>query len=1050
MQLTKLSVERPITILMAILGAVIMGIHSYGMLNVDRLPAFNAPAIAVVTVYPGAAPKDIEDLIVTKTEDEVAGISGVDEIQSIARDSMGITIIIFDESADVDQAAGDVERAMSRIKGDFPSEAQEPSIIKADLQALPIMKITLDGPQSLEELYQIADDDIKPRLLALTGVASVEVTGGLEREVQVQTDPLAMAGYGLSFSAISAALQTENIDVPVGYVTTQPDRLAIRSIGRFSSLQDIENLRVASNSKQVRVKDIATVAYAHKEVEEIVRLNGQEAVGLTISKQSDANAVATVDKIRAEIDSLQPTLPEGMNLTVVTDDSEFTRASLAAVQDDLLLAVLITGLVLLFFLHLLSSTTIVLLSVPTSLITTFLVMYAQGFSLNMVSLMALALSIGILVDDSIVVLENIFRHLDLGEDPKQATLNGRAEIGMAAIAITLCIVVIYLPVAFMGGMIGQILKEYGITIAAATLISLLVSFTLTPMLSARWLKAETTERRGLWGRFVKWWEKSFAQLANTYAGILDWALRHRPVVLAISAVALVIAVAFIPLRLLGTETWPPEDENTFTANLRTPAGSSLETTDQAVRQFEDILATFPEVDKVMSVVGGGSNSLTSIASGSGGTTSGSITVKLVDKRSRQRSVFEIADSVRGQVKSIPNVDVQISTANSLIGLLGADLQVQVRGPDMDTLIALSEQVEEVVRNTPGVIEVRNLEADRSPEWQIKLNRERMKDLGISAAEVGQALRTAMAGTQITTLQQENESEIDITLIGSGTVRQDTEELVRLPLKYAPGGSPIILSQIASPEVADAPAQINRYNRQRVLTITGSVVGRSVGDVANDIDDAIKNTIDLPAGYETEQAGQTQQQREVFADMGSALLFSVLLVYMLMVALYESFTQPLAIMFSLPVAMVGAFGGLFLTGNTLNVFSILGIIMLVGLVMKNAILLVDFADILRKQGMPLREALVEAGRLRLRPILMTTAAVVFSMVPFLLKLGSGGETRAPLAAVVIGGSITSTVLTLVLVPTMYTYLDSFENWVRRKILHQAPRFADHPAGEQQPA
>jgi hydrophobic/amphiphilic exporter-1 (mainly G- bacteria), HAE1 family len=1046
MNLTKIAIERPLTVIMVILAIVLLGVQAYGMLNVDRLPKINAPVVAIVTVYPGAAPKDIEDQIVKKTEDEVAGISGVDKVTSVAQDSMAVTMVQFLETVNGDQAVSDVERAIARIKSEFPTEAKEPNIIKADVQALPIMNITLSGPQPLDEMYRIADEEIKPLLLAVQGVGAISVVGGLEREVQVQANPSKMAGYGLSFSAIGAALQTENVNVPVGSVTTQPDRLAIRSVGRFASVEDIQNLLVAAGSQQVRVKDFATVVQTHKEVAEILRLNGQETVGLAITKQSDANAVATADKVRAALDAMQPLLPQGAKLNVVTDDSEYTRASVNSVQTDLLLAVLITGLVLLCFLHLLRSTAIVLLAVPTSLIATFLVMYALGFSLNILSLLALALTIGVLVDDSIVVLENIFRHLNLGEEPKQAALNGRGEIGMAAVAITLCIVVIYVPVAFMSGIAGQIFKEYGITIATATLFSLVISFTLTPMVASMWLKKETKQPGGLWGKFVALWERSYTRLANTYASILDSALRHRPVVLVVSALALAVAVAFIPLRLLGTETMPSEDNNTFNASLRMPAGSSLQTTDQAVRQFEDMLKAYPEVDKVLSDVGGKSNSLTSIAS-SGGVTGAQVTVKLVDKKLRQRSVFQIADDVRTRVKSIPEAQVQISTANSLVSLLGAGLQVQVRGPDMDTLIGLSKQIEEVMRNTPGVVEVRNLEAERSPEWQVNLDRDRMKDLGISAAEAGQALRTAMGGTQISTLQRENESEIDITLIGDEEARQDAQEMERLPLKYTRGGTPIILRQIGRLTKSDAPAQINRYNRQRSLTVTASVVGRSIGDVATDIDQAIQKNVKLPTGYQTAQLGQTEQQRKIFSSLMSALLLSVVLIYMLMVALYESFMQPLAIMFSLPVAMVGAFGGLFLTGNTLNIFSILGIIMLVGLVMKNAILLVDFADILRKQGVPRRQALVEAGRLRLRPILMTTFAMVFAMSPFLLKLESGAETRAPLAAVIIGGTITSTLLTLVLVPTMYTYLDSLESWVRRKILHQGPRFVEQPAGQE---
>jgi len=1039
MKLTRLSIERPLTILMVILALIIMGVRGYSMLNVDRFPKISFPFVAIITAYPGAAAKDIEDQVVKPIEDEVAGISGVDKLASTAREGLATTQIQFLDTVDANQAASDVERAIARVKASLPAGAKEPTIIKADLQALPIMNLTLSGSQSLGELYRVAKDDIKARLLAVEGVASVQVTGGQQREVQVQVDPIKMTAYQVSFQDLAGALQMENVSVPVGAMTNASNRLAVRSVGRFSSLEDIQNLVVSSGPRQAQLKDIATVLETHKEVEEILRLNGQETVGLSITKQSDANAIATSDRVRRVMAELQPTLAEGMALTVVTDDTEFTRASVDSVRTDLLLAVFITGLVLLFFLHLLRSTIIVLLAVPTSLISTLLVMWALGFSLNMLTLLALALTIGILVDDSIVVLENIFRHLDLGEQPREAALNGRSEIGLAAIAITLTDVVVYLPVAFMTGIIGQFFREYGITIAVATLFSLMVSFTLTPMIASRWLKQEQAGgvRRGPWAWFVARWEAGFDALANVYASTLDWGLRHRPLVIIVAVLALVGAVAFIPLRLLGVEFMPNSDDGVFIANLRMPAGTALVATDQAVRQFEGILKEYPEVDKVLAQVGASSSSIFS-SSGSGAA-SGSVTVKLIDKKQRRRSVFQILDDVRVKAKSIAGANIQLSTASFIGGGSVAALQVQVKGPDMNTLIALSQQVEQVMGTVPGAIDVRNVEAERSPEWQISLDRKRMKDLGISTAEVGTALRTALSGIQISTLQRDNQPELDLTLIAGERARNQADTLARLPLKYSKGGAPITVGQIGALENSDSPAQINRYNRQRTLTVTGSVAGRSSGDVSTDITMAVAKSIQVPAGYTITQVGEAQDQQESFGSLISALLLSIILIYMLMVGLFESFTQPLAIMFSLPVAMVGAFGGLLLTGNTLNIFSMLGIIMLMGLVTKNAILLVDFTDILRKQGVPRHEALVEAGRLRLRPILMTTAALVFAMIPFVLKLEAGAESRAPLAAVVIGGTISSTLLTLVLVPTMYTYLDSLEEFVRRKVFRQGARF-----------
>jgi hydrophobic/amphiphilic exporter-1 (mainly G- bacteria), HAE1 family len=1043
-QLTRLAVERPLTILMVILALVILGAQGYSSLNVDRFPKVNFPYVTVITSWPGAAPEDIEQYITKPIEDAVAGISGVDTIQSTASQDTGITTIKFLDNVDSNQAATDVERALGPIKSQLPADSKDPTVIKADIGASPIMNVTLSGPQKAEDLYYSADQDVKPRLLAVPGVAQVTVNGGLQAEVQVQVDPVKMGAYSLSLSKINDVLIAENADTPAGSMTSGPSRKAFRALGRFNNVQDIQGLILSSSPQVVRVKDLANVIETHKDVQQVLRLNGQETVGLSITKQSDANQIQVADGVRAALDAMQRQniVPKDAKFTIVTDDSTFTRASVDSVRTDLLLAVLITGLVLLLFLHTMRSTIIVLLAVPTSLISTFLIMYALGFTLDSLSLLALALTIGILVDNSIIVLENIFRHLSLGESPREAALNGPNEIGVAALAITLTDVVVYVPVAFMSGIVGQFFREYGITIAAATLFSLFVSFTLTPMLASRWFSSSEEQPTGLWGSFVHWWERAFTGLANAYARTLGWSLRHRPLIVFIAVIALAGAIAFIPLRLVGVEFVPNEDDGTFTANVRLPAGSSLDATDAVVRQVEDIVNTEPEVRDVLSTVGDSGAGLFSTSTA--GTAGGSVTVKLVDKRERQRTVFQVLNDVRRKAASIQGASFQFTTSNLAGGGFSADLQVQVSGPDLNTLIDVSNQIVAVMSNVPGVADVRNTDAERSPELQAQFNRARLNDLGLSATDAGKALRTAIAGTQVSTLQRPGLADLDITLIATENTRNDPNALSQLPLKFTKGGTPITLASIGGIAESQAPGQIKRYDRARSLTITGSVVGRSSGDVASDIQKAINTQVELPPDYSVQMLGQAQQQQSGFGSLFSALALALALIYMLLVALYESFAQPLAIMFSLPVSRVGALGGLFLTGNTVNIFSLLGIIMLMGLVTKNAILLVDFADNLRKRGYARNDALVEAGRLRLRPILMTTAAVVFAMVPFVLKLEPGAESRAPMAAAVMGGVISSTLLTLVLVPTMYTYLDTLEEFVRRQFARRPRRVAERRA------
>jgi HAE1 family hydrophobic/amphiphilic exporter-1 len=741
MGLTKLAINRPLTMVMIILALIILGINGFGALKVDRFPEINFPFVATIVIYPGASPTDIETEIVKPIEDSVAGVSGLDYMQSTSREGVGVVLSAFKTHVDGDQAAIDVERAISGVQ--LPDDAQTPTVWKADLGAMPVMNLVLNGPQSLEEKYRLAEDVVKPRLLSQEGVAGVTVAGGLEQEIQIQADPTRMAGYKVSLTQLMGVLMQENVDVPAGSVTTGAERTTIRSLGRFSSLEDIGNAIVSFGANRVYLKDVADVVDTHKTIEEKLRLDGEDTVSLSITKQSDANTVRTAENIREALQSAQAFLPEGMSLEVVNDDSEYTQAAVDAVIFDLILAVLITGAVLLIFLHMWRSTLIVLLAVPTSLISTFLVMYAFGFSLNQVSMMALALVIGVLVDDSVVVLENIFRHLGLGEPPREAALKGRAEIGMAAIVITLADVVIYLPVAFMSGIIGQFFKEYGITIATAVLFSLFISFTLTPLLASRWLKGEY-KPVGLWGRFVNAWERGYGGLTNVYGYILHWSLHHRPVIVAIAFVSLVGAFAMVPLGLLPTEFMPAEDTSKVTIDIQMPAGTDLETTDKVARQVEEIALTYPETKNVLTQVGSKGGSVFSQLGSSGAT----LTVNLVDKKERKLSSSQVADSLRGAVSTIPEASILVAVPSSMEGGGGSDLEIMIAGPDLSVLTDLANQVETVMNNTPGVAGVRNMEAQRSPELQLQLDRNRMKDFGVSASDVGMALRTAVSGSTV--------------------------------------------------------------------------------------------------------------------------------------------------------------------------------------------------------------------------------------------------------------------------------------------------------------
>ncbi|GAB4448975.1 MAG: efflux RND transporter permease subunit [Anaerolineae bacterium] len=1066
MGLTKLSIQRPLTILMIILGFIVLGYRSLTMLQVDRMPKTDLPYVSVVVVYPGASPEDVADEALKPIEDAVAGISGIDEITSQANENFGYVLIKFNEGVNSDQAAIDVSREVDKVRGDLPADAEEPTIIKADLNAQPIMQLVLSGSLGQEALYDLAENDLKPRLQTVAGVASVAIAGGREREIQVYADPRRLAAYDLSLDKVQQALALENVTVPVGSIEQGPQKNAVRSVGEFTSLRDIEGIIVSGGANPlttlglglpasllpktpsgmdtsglVYLRDVATVQEGFKDTSRLVRYNGQAGVLITLVKTSDANAISTADEVRRVVEQFQPSLPDGVKLDIVIDDTNFTRESVSAVSEDLLLAVLITGVVMLLFLHTLTSSVIVMLSVPTSIIATFLLMWVFGFSLNTVTLMALTVAIGILVDDSIVVLENTERHLKLGKKPRQAALDGRAEIGMAAITITLVIVVVYLPVAFINGIVGQFFRSYGITIAVATIFSLLISFTLTPMLAAFWLKDETRPEKPaigvwrvvnvlwrpfgwVWQRFMRGWEAMFTGLSNLYAFILGLALKNvltQFLVVVIAAVALAAGIYLVVGGVVGNEFLPLEDDGRITIGVELPAGSSLVATDRTVQRIEQIIrAEVPETSLIVSNIGTESGS--ALIASSDKANFATVILRLVDKAERDRSTTEVVNALRPALAQTPDAKISFML-NSAVSGMNQDIEIRLYGPDRNTLIDLANQAEKAILTVPGVVDLRNTGAERSPETQLVVDRGRARDLGLTPGQVARTLRTAINGSQVGDFQPEGQTEkIDLTLRMNNAARRDLSQLLNLPLGYV-NDQVIVVGQVAQAQDTLAPARLSRANRQAALTIKVGAAGRANADVTNDIETALDSQVDFPAGYGFQFTGQADYQRQSFQDLTGALALSILLIYMLLVALYQSWLQPLAIMFALPVTLVGAFGGLWLTGNTLNVMSLLGIIMLAGIVVKNAILLVDFTNILRQErGFTRKAALVEAGRLRLRPILMTTFAIIFSLLPLLLGQGAGGELRAPLAAVVIGGNISSTLLTLILVPVMYNFLD----------------------------
>ena len=1039
MGLTRVAINRPLAILMLIAVLVLLGSVSYTKMRQDRFPAISFPFVSVSISYPGASPSDVEELVAKVVEDAVAGVSGVQTISSTSREGSAQVSIQFYEGTDTNTAALDIERRLAAIRGRLPADAEAPTVRKADSSSFPVMNIALGGQRPLSELYDLATDVLEPRLQAVPGVADVQISGGLQREIQVKVDGSRLRAYGVSMSQVSSALTRENVSQPGGRLTEGASSQAVRTVGLFQTVDDLKRATIVTGQRTVRLQDVATVQDTYAEQTRLQRLNGQDAVGFSITKQSDANGVQVSDDIRAAIERSRAALPRDVTVQITNDSAIFTRRSLDAVLADLKLAVVLTAVVLLAFLHTWRPTAIVLLAIPTSLISTFLIMYFSGFSLNMFSLMALALCIGILVDDSIVVLENIERHLKLGEAPREAALNGRNEIGMAAMAITLVDVIVFLPVSFMSGNIGRLFREFGVTIAAATLFSLFMSFTLTPMLASRFLKAHDEHSRNPLAIFGRIWEAGYVRVARLYRWILRGSITPigRPIVVMVAAATLFASFQMLSLNIVGQEFAPQEDDGNFQVNITTPPGTSLVGTDKVVREVEARLSKLPEVQTVFTSVGGGGG-----FGGGTGTRNGSISVELKDKHHRERSIFQVLGDVRRWSRDFPDIQMRASVSNPLGGGGGAGLQVRLLGEDFDTLNNLAGQYEQIMRSTPGAVDVNNDAAARDPELRAVVDRQRLSDLGVSAKTVADAMRAAVGGSVVTQLRPEGSSQIDIRVIASDADRANGAMLGGLPITTETG-QVIRLDQVARIQPESGPAQIQRSDRLRVITVTGNTAGRSVGDVVRDVR-AAAASIGMPEGYRAVWAGQVQQQETAFAALLSTLVLSVVLVYMLMVALYESLLTPLAILFSIPVALVGAILGLYLTQNTFNIFSLIGSIMLMGLVGKNAILLVDYTNTLRERGLPRREAILEAGFTRLRPILMTTATIIFAMIPLALKLEAGGESRAPLAVVLIGGVTSSTLLSLLLVPVMYTLLDDAKNLLAAAIRWRPRRRVAQPS------
>lgn len=1018
MTITEISIKRPAAVSMFFLAIAVLSALLYPKLPVDLLPKMEWPWVVVITVWPGAGPQEVESMVSKPLEDAVISINKLKHVRSYNNEGVSVLVLEFDMSADADIVAQETQRMINANRLLLPDDVEEPMLLKSDLGSLPIIQIALSSDLPGPELHELVKQKIVPRLQQISGVGQVQINGAEEREIQIAVDPDKLKAAGLSIAEVNMMLSADNLDVPAGKVYSNSQDLTVRIAGKFIDLEQVGATRISLPSGgSLKLRDIATVTDTIKAERSIARLNGERALGISILKQSQANSVQTSDQVRRELARLEEDYKGLFKVLVAQDITQFTRNAITGVQWNLLEALSVVALVLLIFLHSLRSSFIVLIAIPLSLISAFLTMKIFDFSINLMTLMSMSMVIGVLVDDSIVVLENIHRWLVKGYSPVEAAIKGRNEIGLAAVSITMVDVVVFLPVALLTGIVGAIFREFSIIFVTTVLMSLLVSFTVTPLLASRLNTAENVHGERWMHGFAVWFEKWFDRMKAGYRRTLVWALAHRPTVIIATTLLMLGSFALIPLGFIGTELFSNPDRGEFVAFIEMPLGTPLEETDEAVMKVDKFIREMSELVNAYTVSGQQSSEMGL----QNNARLGSITITLVPEEERTRTTTQIKNEVTKFCKEIPGMNVTIND----IGIFGmansSPIQYELRGTDLDSVAVGAERVMELLRGIKGTRDVKTSYLSGSPELQIVVDREKAAQAFLTPGQIAMALRNAVNGEVVTRFRT-GDIEIDVRSIATPHYRSDPSLIKTLEVKN-PLGKMIKIGDVASVERRGGPSSIQRKDRQRLVTVSANLIGRSLGEVQKDFETGLKK-IELPQGVSFYAFGDVEAMRDMMTDMMTAIFLSILFVYMILVVLYESYIHPFAVMFSVPVAIIGALVALALTGSTLSMFSMISILILMGLVTKNGILLIDFTNQLRAQGYEMREALLEAGPMRLRPILMTTVTMIVGMLPLAIGAGAGGEFRSGMGVVIIGGLTSSLLLTLVLVPVMYTLLDRF--------------------------
>jgi multidrug efflux pump subunit AcrB len=1060
MWVTRVSIKHPVFATMVMVALCVLGLFSYAKLGVEQMPDITFPGAWMEVRYEGAAPEAVERELIKPLEEAVNSVAGVKRITSGAREGTGWLNIEFGLDADMGRAMQDLRDRVAAVQGSFPKDVKAPTIARWNGDNnQPIVNMALASKtRSARELSILAENAVEKRLRRVEGVARIELFGLTQREVRIDLDPARLRSYGVTPAEISAALAKANNDEPVGLITDNTQDALLRVEGRVRDPRQFQNVVVAQRAGlSLTLADLGTLVEREREPDSLSRVNGQRSVGFNIFKQQDANIVQVGEAVKKALDEVRKALPPDVELRLIHADSDWVKGSLDGLRHTLIEGALLTVAIVFLFLHSWRSTIITGLTLPIAVISSFIAVYAFGFTLNFMTMMALSLCIGLLVDDAIVVRENIVRHVGMGKDHFRAAREGTDEIGLAVMATTFAICAVFVPVAFMGGIIGKFFYPFGITVVVAVLVSLFVSFTLDPMLSSVWHDPPSVRLKKLpvighairgtdaamdvlhrvYERTIRWifsgrrwrvwvlpaFNRGFqADGSRQPSGKRQWrvaTITPRGVVMSVGVLSFVGAIALAPL--VGSEFVPQTDQGFTQLALRMPVGSSLERADAKVRQIEEIVMSLPEVENLSTWVGG-----------AGQRNQAWLNIALKPKAERKRSQKQVEDAIRDAIAKVPGTDASLG--------FNRPIYVAILGTDPEGLARVADEFAEKVKKIPGVVDVESSVKPGLPAYSVRLKPGAVRELGLTAPQLASSLRAYVNGETATYWTTPDGDQVDVVLRLNQSQRERIEQLRSLPVAFAKDGTPITLDSVATIESTFNPEVIRRQNLQRREAVFAGVKGRSPGDVGNDVQKLIKET-NLPPGFSFDIGGQMQQQAEAFGGLLAAMGLAVIFIYIVLASQFGSFIQPIAIMASLPLALIGVMLALLFWKSTLNVFSMIGLVMLMGLVTKNAILLVDFANHARKAGATVAEALLQAGMVRMRPIIMTTAAMVFGMLPMALAFNDGGEVQAPMGRAIIGGVITSTLLTLVVVPVLYSYLAR----KKKPAAHSEPVLQGNPAG-----